>query len=197
MILPETRHPPTSKELRPDRGHSFWRVSTAVLTVALVVLAVVLTLNGGALPFPSSKSQGNPVLVFIDGINRTIDYMGNWTGYVGPTTNDSCVYCPVGAQAGGAIRIPLATWSLPVNASFWIYTNVSGPFLVQAPGCSPAPCTFPWLKVWAYETYVQKDTLTSMTLFATFKLPATSPGFPNIVELNATFCPVPTCPAPS
>lgn len=174
-----------------------YRVATVVLAAVLIVLATILTFNGGELLRPHSSLQGNPILVFVDGINRTISYRGPWTGYVGPSVNDSCTYCPVGAQAGGAIRIPLATWSLPQNASFWIYTNVSGPFLVQSPGCSPAPCTFPWVRVWGYQTFVQEGALTSLTLFATFRLPAQSPGFPNIVALNATFCPVPVCQPPS
>lgn len=181
----------------PSRRLASYRVATAVLSVVLIVLAGILTLNGGDLLRPRSSVQGNPTLVFLDGINRTITYRGPWTGYLGPSVNDSCAYCPVGAQAGGAIRIPLATWSLPQNASFWIYTNVSGPFLVQSPGCSPTPCTYPWVRVWAYQTFVEKGALTSMTLFATFLLPAQSPEAPSIVALNATLCPVPECPAPS
>jgi hypothetical protein len=73
-----------------------------------------------------------------------------------------------------------------------VFTNVSGPFLVQAPSCSPAPCTFPWLRVWSFETFVPADTLTSMTLFATFQLPNQA-SWPNIVNLNATFCPSWVC----
>lgn len=175
----------------------WWRVATVVLVGVLLVLATVLTVNHGSVVFPHAGQQGNPVLIFIDGVNRSIMYRGAWTGYVGPSVNDTCTYCPVGAEAGGAVRVPLATWSIPQNASFWIFTNVSGPFLVQAPGCSPAPCTFPWLKVWSYETYVQQGAVQSLTLFATFKLPGQPADQPNFLTLNATFCPVPTCPAPS
>ena len=46
--------------------------------------------------------------------------------------------------------------------------------------------------VWSFETYVPADTLASMTLFATFKLPDHANG-PNIVTLNATFCPSWVC----
>jgi len=171
-------------------------VVAAVLAAALVVIVAVLVLNHGALPLGSSDSSGNPVLVYVDGIDRVITYRGGWTGYFGPGINDSCAFCPTGAQAGGAIRIPLATWNPPSNLSFWVFTNVSGPFPVQDPGCSPAPCTFPWLKVWSYATYVPAGALSSLTFFATFELPNQQTS-PNIIDLNATFCPSNICPPPT
>lgn len=172
-----------------------WRIVASLLAVVLIVLATVLTLNDGALPLGRSHSLGNPTLVFIDGINRTIAYKGNITGDFGPEINDSCPHCPLGAQEGGAIRVPIATWYPPTNLSFWVFTNVSGPFPVQGPSCSPAPCTLPWIAVWSFQTYVPADVLTSMTLFATFQLLA-SASSPNIVDLNATFCPSWVCAPP-
>jgi hypothetical protein len=167
-------------------------VITAVLAAALVVLATILVLNHGSVLLGQPGSSGNPVLIYIDGIYRNITYRGNLPHYFGPTTNDSCAYCPVGAQAGGALQIPLATWDPPRNLSFWVFTNVSGPFLVQGPSCSGQGCTLPWLKVWSFETYVAAGVLASMTLFATFKLPDQA-GWPNIIDLNATFCPTTVC----
>ena len=185
-------------ESRTDLYDGHFQASTVIaviLAVILVVLATILVLNHGALPLGGSTTAGNPTLIYIDGIDRNITYEGGLPHYFGPLTNDSCPYCPVGAQAGGAVRIPLATWNLPVNLSFWVFTNVSGPFLVQGSGCGGAGCTFPWLKVWSLETYVPSETLTSMTLFATFQLPNQA-HWPNIVTLNATFCPTTMCPPP-
>jgi len=167
------------------------------LAVVLVILAGVLVYGHGSLRLPAVSKPGNPVIIYIDGINRTISYRGGWTGYEGPAVNDSCPYCPVGAQAGGALRLPLATWDPPQNVSIWVFTNVTGPFPVQYPFCSGAGCTFPWVKTWTFETFVPAHTLSSMTLYATFLLPTGSAGFPNIVQLNATFCPVPVCQPPS
>jgi len=168
----------------------------AILSVILVILVVILVANNGSLRFPSKTPATNPTLVYIDGIDRLVSYRGSWTGYEGPAVNDSCVYCPVGAQAGGALDVPLATWSLPQNVSLWIYTNVSGPFLVQVPGCGPAPCVFPWVHVWSYHAFFQKGALTSTTFFGTFELPSRSGPPPNIIDLNVTFCPVPVCAPP-
>lgn len=168
-------------------------VVAAVLAAALVLLTTILVLNHGSLPITGPGSSGNPLLIYIDGIDRNVSYRGGWTGYAGPQINDSCTYCPVGAQAGGAIRIPIATWDLPLNSSFWVFTNVSGSFLVQSPGCSGAGCAFPWVKTWTYETYFSANSFTSVTLFATFQLPNQSPGPPNIVSLNASFCPGSIC----
>ena len=167
-------------------------MAATVLAVVLIVLTTILVLNNGALPLGKPGSSGNPTLIYVDGIDRNTTYKGNLPAYFGPTVNDSCPYCPVGAQAGGALRIPLATWSPPSNLSFWVFTNVSGPFLVLGPSCSPAPCTLPWIRVWSFETYVAAGALTSMTLFATFKLPNQANG-PNIVNLNVTFCPSWVC----
>jgi hypothetical protein len=168
----------------------------AVLAAVLIALATILVLNHGSVLFGQPGSASNPVLIYIDGIDRNVTYKGNLPHYFGPSINDSCPYCPVGAQVGGAIRIPLATWSPPQNLSFWVFTNVSGPFPVQAPGCSPAPCTFPWLKVWSFETFVHAGVLTSMTLFSTFLLPNQPTGSLNIIDLNATFCPASICAPP-
>jgi len=183
----------------PEGKSWFKRASPAVaatLTVILVVLAGILVVNNGSIRFEHSVGPQNPIIVPIDAIERQISYRGPWTGYEGPAVNDSCIYCPFGAQEGSAIRLPIATWYLPQNVSIWIYTNVSGTFPVQAPGCSPAPCVFPWLKVWSYETFVQKGVLLALTLFATFELPDNlGPPFAAIY-LNATFCPVPVCAPP-
>jgi hypothetical protein len=177
----------------PPRGRTApSTVIAAVLAVTLIVLATILVLNHGSVLLGQPSSSGNPVLIYVDGIDRNVTYKGNLPHYFGPTINDSCAYCPVGAQAGGVLQIPLATWNPPSNLSFWVFTNVSGPFLVQGPSCSPAPCTLPWLKVWSYETYVAAGALASMTLFATFQLPDHA-NWPNIVSLNATFCPSWVC----
>lgn len=167
-----------------------------MLVAILSALAGVLILNHGSLPSLPRSAKGNPVLVPIDGVHRQIAYLGPWTGYEGPSINDSCALCPVSAQVGGVLRIPVAFWHLPTNTSLWIFTNVTGPFPVELPSCSPAPCTFPWVKVWSWSTFVPKDTLTALTLFATFELPNQPPNGPNIIDLNATFCPVSTCAAP-
>jgi hypothetical protein len=182
-------------DLNRAGGPNLWKMAASILAAVLIVLAVVLVLNDGALPLGKPAGSGNPRLIYIDGIDRDITYEGNITGDFGPGTNDSCSYCPVGAQAGGAIRIPLATWHTPSNLSFWVFTNVSGPFLVQAPSCSPSPCTLPWIKVWSLETYVPANTLSSMTLFATFQLPSSATP-PNIIDLNASFCPSSICAPP-
>jgi hypothetical protein len=164
--------------------------------LVLAAITVVLVLNNGSVLFEPTQASTNPLLIYVYGIDRNITYEGNWKGYVGPEVNNSCDYCPIGAQAGGALRIPLATWWVPTNISFWVFTNVTGPYLVQVPGCGPAPCVFPWVRVWSYATYVPADTLTWMTLFATLKLPDSAPPGPASVSLNATFCPTPTCPPP-
>jgi hypothetical protein len=177
----------------PSRRTHPSTVVAAVLSAALITLTLILIVNHGALPLTQTGPGGNPVLVYIDGIHRNVTYLGNPTGYFGPSLNDSCPYCPVGAQAGGAVRIPLGTWYPPQNLSLWIFTNVSGPFLVQAPGCSPAPCTFAWLKVWSYETFVPAGTLLSLTLFSTFLLPNQAGTAPNFIDLNLTVCPTTTC----
>lgn len=174
-------------------------VIASVLAAALLILAAILVLNHGTLvPNGPSGPTSDPVLVFVDGIHRIITYDGGAPEFLGPAgVNDSCAYCPVGAQAGGALRIPLAIWSPPANLSFWIFTNVSGPFPVLAPSCSPAPCTIPWISVWSFQTFVSAGTLQTMVLFATFLLPSQPEGSPNIVDLNATLCPVSVCPAPA
>src|SRR5208282_3483253 len=105
------------------RGAHRSTVVAVVLAVVLLVLATILVLNHGTLPLgQTSTPAGNPVLIFIDGIHRVISYKGNISGDFGPGVNDSCPFCPVGAQAGGAIRIPLATWNPPWNLSFWAFT---------------------------------------------------------------------------
>jgi hypothetical protein len=187
---------PTTSGSSRRRTHPSTIVA-ATLTVALLVLATILVLNHGTLPLGQSPgSPGNPVFVFIDGIHRVLTYKGSWGGYFGPGVNDSCAYCPVGSQAGAAVWIPLATWYPPQNLSFWIFTNVSGPFPVLGPSCSPAPCVIPWLKVWGFETYVQAGALQSMTLSAAFLLPNQPTGSLNIIDLNATLCPASICPPP-
>ena len=187
----EASSPIASVQSRPRRA-TVGNVIAAILAAVLLVLATILILNHGSVLPSQSGSPGNTKLIYIDGINRTISYQGNLPQYFGPTTNDSCPYCPIGAQAGGALRIPLATWYPPSNLSFWVYTNISGPFLVQALSCSPLPCTLPWVTVLSFETYVPADTLASMTLFATFQLP-NSVTPPNIVDLSTTFCPSWVC----
>ncbi len=165
--------------------------------MALVIISGILVLNDGSIRLGQGTGSGNPIIVPIDGIHRVISYRGSYTGYEGPAINDSCAYCPLGAQAGAAIEIPLATWYLPQNISLWIYTNVSGSFPVQASSCSPAPCTIPWVRVWSYETFVNKGAVLALTLYATFKLPSGSGPPVTIVDLNATFCPVPVCARPA
>lgn len=192
----DSRFPTLPRPGRPARSRGL-AVLTAALVAVLVSLSVILALNGGALPFGhQSPSRGNPVLIYVDGINRSLTYQGNMPPYFGPEQNDSCAFCPIGAQEGGAIRIPLATWSPPANLSFWVFTNVSGPFLVQEPSCSPTPCTFPWVKVWSFRTYVPADALSSLTLFATFQLPSSPTGYLNIINLTASFCPSTLCAPP-
>lgn len=170
-------------------------ILAAVLAVILIVLATILVLNHGALPLGGSGSPGNPPIVLISAINRNITYLGGIPHNFGPTVNDSCLYCPVGADEGGAIRIPMATWSPPANLSFWVYTNVTGPFPVLAGGCGGVGCTIPWVTVWSEETYVPAHTLASMTLFAIFQLTKPVNGY-YAVTLNATFCPSTLCPPP-
>lgn len=170
-------------------------ITAVVLAVALVILATILILDQGALPLGGSSSDGNPPIVAISGIDRNITYLGGLPKYFGPVVNDSCPFCPVGADAGGAIRIPLATWAPPTNLSFWVYTNVTGPFPVLAGGCGGAGCTIPWVTVWSEENYVPAHTLATMTLFATFQLTKPVNGF-YVVTLNATFCPSTLCPPP-
>jgi len=199
---PESPHVLTGNE-QPQISHRSWvvrRVPTvvaAVLAAILLILTTILVLNNGALPFRTTVSEENPIIIEINGVDRQLVYKGNWGGYFGPTTNDSCAFCPVGAQAGAAIRIPLVTWYPPVNLSFWVFTNVSGPFPVQGAGCSPAPCVFPWLSVESLETYVPADTLSSMTLFGVFLLPNTPSSLTNVIDFNATLCPISICPAPT
>jgi hypothetical protein len=188
---------PNGNSAKPRRPANASSAIAAVLAALLVVLTGVLVAYHGDLPIGQSHSNGNPVLIAIDGIDRDISYEGNWSGYFGPAVNDSCDYCPVSGQTGSAINIPLMTISPPKNLSFWIFTNVSGPFLVQSPGCSPAPCTFAWLKIWTYQTFVQEASLASLTLFATFLLPSHATDSANIIILNATFCPSWVCPAPA
>lgn len=187
-VVPPRPEPRPLSRAKPRTNTS--TVIAVILAAVLIVLTTILVLNHGTLAF--GQTSGNPTLVFVDGIDRNITYLGGLPQYFGPTTNDSCPYCPVGAEAGGALRIPLARWYPPRNLSFWVFTNVSGPFLVQGPSCSPAPCTLPWIRVWSFETYVPADTLASMTLFATFQLP-NHENWPNIVTLNATFCPSWVC----
>ena len=168
-------YPPPKGGTRPST------IVAVVLIVVLLVLTTILAVNHGSILFSQSSSPGNPNLIFVDGIDRVIAYKGNITGDFGPGINDSCPWCPTGASAGGALRIPLATWNPPPNLSFWVYTNVSGPFPVLGPSCSPAPCTLPWLKLWSFETYVPAHTLITMTFFATFLLPDRSTGHLNVM----------------
>jgi hypothetical protein len=172
-------------------------VISTVLATVLLVLTTILVLNNGALPIGKSPQSGNPLIIQINGIDRQIVYKGSWGGYFGPGVNDSCEFCPVGAQAGAAIRIPLGTWNPPANLSFWIFTNISGPFLVQGAGCSPAPCMFPWLTVESLATYVPAGTLAAMTLYGVFLMPDLPSNTSNIINLNATLCPTAVCPPPS
>ena len=169
-------------------------IVAVVLAVALIILATILVLNHGSLVLGGSPSGGNPSIVLISGIDRNITYLGGLPRYFGPTANNSCPSCPVGAQEGGAIRIQLVNWTLPANLSFWVFTNVTGPFPVLAGGCGGAGCTIPWLKVWSEETYVPAHTLSSMALFATFELTRPVGGY-YVVTLNATFCPSWVCTA--
>jgi hypothetical protein len=192
-----TANPPTlARAHRPVSQRVASRLA-AIFGAALVVLAGILAVNGGSIYFRSPSAQQNPVIVLVTGIDRTIVYRGSWTGYFGPSTNDSCLFCPIGGQAGSAVRLPLATWSPPENLSLWIYTNVTGPFPVQAAGCSPAPCTLPWLGVWYEETFVPARSVASLTLFGTFLLTGGSQSGPNTIDLNVTVCPVPVCSPPS
>jgi hypothetical protein len=66
------------------------KVITAVLAAVLIVLASILVLNHGSVLFGGAGSTGNPVLIYVDGINRNITYKGNLPPYFGPTKNDSC-----------------------------------------------------------------------------------------------------------
>jgi hypothetical protein len=176
----------------PHDGMHPSTILAVVLAVVLIVLATILVLNHGTLTIGGSGSTGNPPIVLISAINRNITYLGGLPHYFGPTVNDSCPYCPVGAQQGGAIRIPMATWSLPGNLSFWVFTNVTGPFPVLAGGCGGVGCTIPWVTIWSEETYVPAHTLSSMTLFAIFQLTQPVNGY-YAVTLNATFCPSWVC----
>lgn len=168
------------------------QIVVAVLASVLMVLTIILVLNHGSVVLSGSSTGGNPPIVLISGIDRNITYLGGLAHYFGPTFNDSCPYCPVGAQAEGAIRIPIATWTIPTNLSFWVFTNVTGPFPVLAGGCGGEGCTIPWVKVWSEETYFGADTLSSVTLFAIFDLTRPVNGY-YTVTLNATFCPSWVC----
>jgi hypothetical protein len=168
-------------------------VVSVVLAAILIVLATVLILNGGALPLPRSHSTSNPVFILIDGIHRAITYRGNWTGYFGPTQNDSCGYCPMGAEAGSAVLIPLITLDGPKNLTYWIFYNITGPFLEAASSCSGANCTIPWVRTFSYSIEDDVPGL-NQTIWHAFLMPNTPLPGPNIIQFNATICPTSICP---
>ncbi len=174
------------------------RASTAiaaVLAAILVTLATVLVLNHGALPAPLGPT-GNPVFISIDGVDRVVTYRGNWSGYFGPTLNDTCRFCPLAAEAGSAVEIPLFTLDGPKNLTYTVYYNISGPFLMQATFCSGANCVFPWVHQVTSFFYAASPGL-NVTIREAFLMPGQPPVGPNIIQFNATICPTSICPQPT
>ncbi len=183
-----------SEPIRRARIHrSTWL--SAILAAILVVLAGILALNGGALPGLSSPASGNPVYVSIDGIDRNITYRGNWTGYFGPTINDTCAFCPMGAQVGSSVFLPMMFLHQPTNLTFTIFYNITGPFLMGAASCSGPNCVIPWVSHFSFFIY-SGIPWNNLTILQNFLMPDQPPTGPNIIQFNATICPSPICPPP-
>lgn len=102
-----------------------WWVA-AVLAVTTIVLAALLgvSLQNGWSLMPKST----PGEVTITGIDRYIQYVGNTTGSIGPTINDSCPSCPLTIVAGSWIQLPVMIVSVQSEVPeifLWSWLNGS------------------------------------------------------------------------
>ena len=174
----------------------YFQAVSAVLASALVVLVGILSFNGGSL-VPNSRHSGNPVYIPIDGIHRTIDYRGNWTGYLGPTVNDSCDQCPLGVQAGSSIVLPLMIINEPKNITLTIFYNISGPFLMASTaGCNYPGCTIPWTNQTVSLFLALASPGIHTVIWWAFLMPSLPPPGPTFIWFNASVCPSTICPLP-
>lgn len=177
-----------------QRRVSLPTVLAVVFAAVLIVLSTILVINHGALPAPLGPS-GNPQLVAINGIHRDVTYRGNWSGYFGPVSNNSCDFCPIWVSVGGVVVLPVFTLDGPKNLTFWIFYNISGPFLMGASSCSGTGCTIPWVQKFSFSLYVGVPGL-NQSIVEDFLMPNHSSSGPNIIQFDATICPSAVCAAP-
>jgi hypothetical protein len=127
--------------VEPSPGARKRRVWPVVAVVAILAVLLVASLTYWAWPRP-----GPPVKLL--GINRTLTYSGNASGYVFGTITSGCPECPVTITAG-ATEVVNITWlttdpfASHLNYTFVNVTIVSPyPFREYIPAGSNGPTLF-------------------------------------------------------
>ena len=106
-------------EARPVRGRlRLWQGIAVALAIALGVVLAVAVVGHGAL-----WSQLGPT-VEISSITLTVDYVGNQTGYIGPTSVNECPECPILIQEGSSAQFAILVLNFSSSGPAHVYTTI-------------------------------------------------------------------------
>lgn len=126
IVQPEEEYSITSSkqadgrpEVSPGRSRfRVWQGITAVLAISLAAIVVLAVADHGTL-----WSELGPK-VEISSITLTVDYVGNQTGYIGPTSVNECPECPILIQEGSSAQFAILVLNFSSSGPAHVYTTI-------------------------------------------------------------------------